>query len=336
VADYDRDGDLDWFVTSILNASKGKVGNRMYRNNGGVLEDVTDSIGVADGRWGWACSMQDFNNDGWLDIYHVNGWTTPMWTTDSSRMFVSDGDATFTEMAAALGVADDEQGRGVCAFDYDRDGDIDLFLANNTAPSVLYRNDGGNDNGWLQVKLVGLAPNTEAIGARIYATIGSVVQMWEMRCGNNFISQDPAEAHFGLAGASALDELRVEWTDGTVDVRTDVPANRRLVIVQGSSVDVPLVPAATAVTLHDPVPNPFRTATSLRFSIPAAGDVTVRVLDAGGRLVRTLADGRRPAGSHSLTWDGRDRLGRGAAAGVYYYEVRTGGDRAVGTLVLLR
>ncbi|HMB71641.1 MAG TPA: FG-GAP-like repeat-containing protein, partial [bacterium] len=337
VADYDRDGDLDWFVSSILNASKGKVGNRMYRNNGGgVLEDISDSIGVADGLWGWAAVMQDFNNDGWLDIYHVNGWTTPMWQQDSSRMFVSDGDGTFTEMASALGVADAEQGRGVCSFDYDRDGDIDLFITNNTAPAVLYRNDGGNDNGWLQVKLIGLAPNTEAIGARIYVTVGSVVQMWEMRCGNNFLSQDPAEAHFGLAGQSALDELRVEWTDGTVDIQTDVPGNRRLVLVQGSSVGVPAVPRPTGITLHDPAPNPFRTGTTLRFSIAADGPVAVRIHDAGGRLVRTLADGRRPAGSHSLDWDGRDRHGGMTAAGVYYFEVRTGTERARGTLVRVR
>jgi hypothetical protein len=336
VADYDRDGDLDWFVSSILNVSKGKVGNRLYRNDGGVLADATDSAGVADGLWGWAASFQDFNNDGWLDIYHVNGWTTPMWTQDSSRMFVSDGDGTFTESASPLGVAHPGQGRGVCCFDYDRDGDVDLFLANNSEPCVLYRNDGGNDESWLDVKLVGLPPNTEAIGARIYATVGSVVQMWEMRCGNNFLSQDPAEAHFGLNGAIAVDELRVEWTDGTVDVRIDVPGDRRLVIVQGSAVSAPAAPVAGGVTLLEPVPNPFRTGTSIRFALAKAGPVSVRIVDAGGRLVRTLPGGRLAAGTHAARWDGRDESGRPAAAGVYYLDVRSGAESARGTLVRIR
>ncbi|MCE2425773.1 MAG: VCBS repeat-containing protein [Pseudomonadales bacterium] len=83
VGDYDGDGDLDWFVTSIWSRpdengdQRFKLGNRLYNNEGGVFADVTDAAGVHDGGWGWAACFADFDNDTDLDIYHTNGWIEP-------------------------------------------------------------------------------------------------------------------------------------------------------------------------------------------------------------------------------------------------------------------
>ena len=76
VGDYDNDGDLDWFVTSIFIGTQGNSGNgnRLYRNDGGQFVDVTDTVGVANGGWGWAACFVDLDNDGHLDLYHTNGW----------------------------------------------------------------------------------------------------------------------------------------------------------------------------------------------------------------------------------------------------------------------
>ena len=162
VADYDDDGDLDWFVTSVFHGDDvpynptryrfGHTGNRLYRNDGhGNFTDVTDSAGVENGLWGWGACFADFNDDGHLDIFHVNGMgdTDSSWwreefnwfLEDRSRLFVSNGDATFTEKAQALGIDDPAQGRTVVCFDYDRDGDIDIFVANNGQLSRLFRNN---------------------------------------------------------------------------------------------------------------------------------------------------------------------------------------------------
>lgn len=240
VGDYDNDGDLDWFVSSIWDPNgiaEGNwdiSGNRLYRNRGdGTFEDVTDAAGVRQGYWGWGSCFMDFNNDGHLDIFHVNGFKLrpgdlrpQEFFTDPSRMFVSNGDATFTEQSSVLGVDDGGQGRGIVCFDYDRDGDIDIFVANNQEAPILYRNDGGNDLRYLDVKLNGTAPNTEGVGAKIYLTVGGITQMRELRAGSNYASQNPVVAHFGVGSATVVDELRVVWPDGDVTTLTNLLADQ--------------------------------------------------------------------------------------------------------------
>ena len=153
VGDYDGDGDLDWFVSSILATGDdvpshlSTLGNRLYRNDDGVFVDATDVAGVADGGWGWGSCFIDFENDGDLDIYHTNGWPQfdeyGGFSRDASRAFVSDGEGRFRDSAESLGLADREQGRGVVCADFDNDGDVDILLlhANDANAATLYRND---------------------------------------------------------------------------------------------------------------------------------------------------------------------------------------------------
>jgi len=256
VADYDGDGNLDWFVTSIANPASGKNGNRLYRGHGdGTFEDTTAAAGVGSGYWGWGCTFADLNNDGNVDIYHVNGFGDG--STDPSRLFVANGDGSFTEQSAALGVDDQGSGRGVVAFDYDHDGDLDLFIANNSGPSRFYRNDGGNAQHWLDVRLRGLAPNTEAIGARVFVSTGMHTQFRELRAGSNFESQDPAIAHFGLGSSATIDTLRVLWPDGAQTVSNNVAADQVLVVT-----DLRATPTPTATSpTRTPTPTPTSTFT---------------------------------------------------------------------------
>jgi hypothetical protein len=244
--DYDNDGDMDWMVTSIFNtsnASDPNPGNRLYRNDGnGQFTDVTESAGVANGGWGWGVCFEDFDNDGDLDIFHVNGWEQidPRdaggpndFTFDQVRYFESQGDGTFVEAAEEAGLIDTGQGRGVACFDSDRDGDLDLVITNNNeiGSVVFYRNKLGAGNHYLSVKLNGSGFNTDAIGAMIEITDGSRTQIREIRAGNHFVSQNPAEAHFGLGAATTVD-LTVYWPDGTQSALANVAADQRLVIDQ--------------------------------------------------------------------------------------------------------
>jgi hypothetical protein len=219
LGDYDNDGDLDWFVTAIFgdaqNFAAPMTGNRLYRNDNGTFVNVTTEAGVADGGWGWGACFLDFENDGDLDIYHTNGWSEPRgreFEDDASRAFVSNGDGTFDQQATALGLSDSDQGRGVVCADFDSDGDVDILqlLLDATVDVRLWRNDTAVNNS-IRVRLEGLAPNTEASGARIRVRMGATWQTREVILGSNFLSQNPAEQVFGLGSASQVDEITVEW-----------------------------------------------------------------------------------------------------------------------------
>ena len=247
VADFDNDGDLDWFVSSISpgdidsdrptkgdNAGYNLSGNRYYRNEGnGVFTDQTDFAGVRKGYWGWGSCAADFNNDGFLDIFHVNGMDDPnteAYLEDPSRLFINNADGTFTEYAEGLGLVDTKSGRGVTCFDGDQDGDIDILIANNNDSATLFRNDGGNQLNYVNIGLRGPSPNSRAIGARIYLTSGGMTQLREIHNGSNYVSQNPAEQHFGLKNDTIVATVRVVWPDGSETSRDNLQPYQRIAV----------------------------------------------------------------------------------------------------------
>ncbi len=238
LGDYDGDGDLDWFVTSIWSVPNEdgdqvfELGNRLYRNTGGELSDVTELAGVQDGGWGWGACFSDFDNDGDLDIYHTNGWWVPFepsnFHIDESRFFESNGNGAFVETSGAAGLSDTERGYAIVCADFDNDGDVDIFQGhrNATNAGTLWRNDTGGR--YLRVELNGLPPNTEAAGARIRATVGDETQLREIMIGNNFTSQNPTVQIFGLGDADDVDVLEVEWPDGEMTTMREVAGDQTL------------------------------------------------------------------------------------------------------------
>ena len=240
VGDYDNDGDMDWFVTSITEDDD-FFGNRLYRNDGtGVFEDATEEAGVARGGWAWGSCFADFDNDGYLDLFHVNGWRggtgsgndgpNTEFKTDQIRFFHNQGDNTFRQIATSIGLTDTGQGRGVACFDSERDGDIDIVLTNNDENQlVYYRNDSTNENHYLGIMLEDDSLNTKGIGARISITTSMGTQVREVRAGNNYVSQDPPEVHIGLGAATSAD-IVVNWPDGSQTSSPAVEADQLLTI----------------------------------------------------------------------------------------------------------
>jgi hypothetical protein len=232
VGDLDNDGDLDWFVTSIMFPEKPDSGNRLYLNENGRFADGTEASGVRNGGWGWGACFLDFQNDGALDIYATNGWDAEGdFASDVTTAFVGSGGGQFVESAAALGLDDTEQGRGVVCADFDNDGDTDIFQLYHGSPgsATMWRNDTGRYNS-LVVKLIGLPPNTEAAGARIHVTTGVKTQMREIMIGNNFVSQNPAIQVFGLGAATVADNVTVEWPDGRRTDQGPVASSQTLIL----------------------------------------------------------------------------------------------------------
>ena len=231
LGDFDHDGDLDWFVSSIFHPTEPLSGNRLYRNDAGAFVNATPGSGVRDGGWGWGACAADLDNDADLDIYHTNGWNGDAtgFESDISKAYSGRGDGTFIERAAQLGLADSEQGRGIVCADFDNDGDIDILQLHLDSQQALtyWRNDRTSGN-YLSVQLKGRPPNTRAAGARIHATVGTTTQMREISIGSNFVSQNPCVQHFGLGVAAQVDELRVEWPNGGETVLRNVAAGQKL------------------------------------------------------------------------------------------------------------
>jgi hypothetical protein len=160
VGDYDNDGRLDLYVTAF-------GPNRLYRNlGGGKFEDVTAAAGVAGGasEWSTSAGFFDYDRDGDLDLYVANYVDFRMdenpWCGDrkpgyrmycnptifdgtASRLYRNDGNGRFTDVSKAAGVANPAgKGLGVVFCDYDRDGDQDIYVANDLVRNFLYRNNG--------------------------------------------------------------------------------------------------------------------------------------------------------------------------------------------------
>ncbi len=257
VGDYDGDGLLDWFVTAIFDPNDscetvpgamcfwGDTGNRLFRNEGGrVFSDQTDAAGVRDGYWGWGASFFEADNDGDLDLVMVNGIDFPFadpattfafsrFNPDPMRFWENDGLGGMTEASAANGLTDQGSGKGLLTVDYDRDGDLDVLVLNNAGTPVLYRNDDGQDNDWLQVSLEGSVSNRQGIGARIEveAVDGGPVQVREVRAGSHFLGQSEARAHFGFGAptASSLHRVTITWpASGITTTLRDVPRRAAL------------------------------------------------------------------------------------------------------------
>lgn len=139
--DYDRDGDLDIFV---YNCTYGGQHPTLYRNDGGVFVDISDSAGIA-GNFtphnGPTIAWGDYNNDGYPDLYLPLGDYD---ATYPNMLFCNNGNGTFTNIADSAGVADTGYGRGAAWGDYDNDGELDLYVVNYwpNHGNVLFRNNG--------------------------------------------------------------------------------------------------------------------------------------------------------------------------------------------------
>ncbi len=278
--DINNDGNLEWFVTSIYDRTGNKdpetdepvgnwgiSGNRLYRNVSThdriAFEDITEDTGLRDGHWGWGACAADFNNDGFIDLFHVNGFgyipddvvtsnrarlaqehydkiTEEVFQNKPPRLFINNGNRTFAEEATPWNIDVPSEGRGVVCFDYDRDGDIDIVVFDHSTGLQFFENQIGSGPGsrFLNVRLVGNSPNTDAIGARIYATAnvghgnGVQTQMRLSEANSNFNSQNLPDIHFGVGEASLIDELRVVWPNGDELVCEGIAANQFIVIDQ--------------------------------------------------------------------------------------------------------
>jgi hypothetical protein len=355
-ADFDGDGRLDWFTTSIYGRTDEipfGVSNQLYLNDGArTFRNVTATAGIADGGFGWGASAFDFDHDGDVDIAHTNGFLEPghpeeaRWRFDRTRLFENAGDGTFSDVALARGITDAGLGRALFSFDYDRDGDRDLFVANHGGGPVLYRNDGGNAQHWLELVLAGTASNRDGIGAIVTIDADGPGPRRPVRrdrlANSNYVSQDEGVVHVGLGDhAGPVAQVTVGWPSGDEDVLAHVPADMRLTVTEGSGVRLPSCIPTGRSRLRLAPARDDAAARALRWTATVSGtraDLGDPISSPGYRLVLTDATGVRvdvalDSGSDHWTRSRRGyryTAGADAPGGIERVHVRTA--RRSGTL----
>ena len=207
--------------------------------------DVADEYGLGQSTLdfvGWGTSFIDYDNDGKLDLFMVNGSTlqqrdhpTQLVPMRSQLFWNRNRNDGFYEVSPVAGpyFAGVYNGRGAAFADYDNDGDVDIFVVNNGGPGVLLRNDGGNRNHWVQVALRGTRSNRQGIGAKVRLVAGGTSYRRQVGAQSSYLSQNSPVETFGLGPLLRADTIDVTWPSGMRDVRTGLAANQRIQIVEG-------------------------------------------------------------------------------------------------------
>jgi hypothetical protein len=249
--DYDNDGWLDLFATcydlTLADIVKGLIGqphdrlsNRLFRNvNGKHFVNKTKEAGLDLVFAAMGSNFGDFDNDGYLDFYLGTG-ATDLGALVPNRMFKNVGGRRFAEITASSGTGHLQKGHGVSCGDWDRDGDVDIFIEMGGAVpgdryhNILFQNP-GQGNHWLTVKLVGQTTNRAAIGARIKVVTAGEAPLTVHRHVSSGSSwgANPLEQHIGLAGSRKVALLEVHWpTSGTTQVFRDIAADQAIEVTE--------------------------------------------------------------------------------------------------------
>ncbi|NJN24645.1 MAG: CRTAC1 family protein [Cyclobacteriaceae bacterium] len=228
--DYNGDGLLDIWVSDDGYCS-------LYQNQGnGVFTEMAYPSGIAVAaaqHVGWSSSFIDFDNDGDQDIFKVNGELKHLYGQED-QLFENDGNGKFNEVSAELGKYFKEAlvGRGACFGDYDNDGDLDVFIVNLHDRAVLLRNDHGNDQQWIMLKLVGTSGNKDALGAKVKVCADGKCQFFQKKSTSGYLSQNDPRIHVGLGTVELVDSLEITWLSGKVQKLEQVKANQLITITE--------------------------------------------------------------------------------------------------------
>ncbi|MFQ5737529.1 MAG: FG-GAP-like repeat-containing protein [Acidobacteriota bacterium] len=249
VGDWDNDRDFDVFVTHWIAQENALLNNLIYAFDNRdsraaklLFMDIADQVGLGEiglDYVGWGTSFFDYDNDGRADLFVVNGSTFQKDEDPASLLpmrdllFWNKGEEDgFFEVGAVSGdvFKQERVGRGAAFADYDDDGDVDVLVVNQAGPVQLLRNEGGNSSNWLKVRLHSSSRNHFGLGAIIQLTAGGKRQTQQLNAQPSYLSQGPAEAHFGLGALTVAEKVVVTFPSGRTVTREQVAANQTIVI----------------------------------------------------------------------------------------------------------
>jgi hypothetical protein len=243
--DFDGDGNLDLVKTNFIEDTA-----NLYHNNGdGSFEDYVHAAGLEKHTqyMGWGVGFFDYDNDGWPDIFMVNGHVYPEIERMVSSSLYRQRPILYRNLngkrmedvteVSGSGANARHSSRGLAFGDFDNDGDVDIFINHMNETPGLLRNDGGNRLPFISVKLRGAKSNRDGIGARVTVTAGGKKQVQEVRSGSTFMSHSDLRLHFGLGAAQLVDKIEIQWPfRNSSDTVTNIKANQFLTITESKGI----------------------------------------------------------------------------------------------------
>jgi enediyne biosynthesis protein E4 len=266
IGDYQNNGLIDLYTGTFSDDYK-----PLFQNVGDAgFREISPEMGIAEVTYPfltWATEFIDYDNDGWKDIFLVNGHVYPQadkhdWGTSFAQrplLFHSVGGKKFEVMPAVLGtgLAEVIPGRGAAFGDLFNDGKIDVVISCIDHTPVLMRNVNPDQHHWVGLKLIG-GPKSprDAVGSAVYLTTGGMRQRADVLSGGSYESSNDQRVHFGIGDATTVDAVEIHWPSGLVE-KVNLPSVDRFFVLQEgkgivSSVydSMRPVPAAPAPTQH--------------------------------------------------------------------------------------
>jgi len=227
VADYNKDGWMDFVLTQdagnpvllIKNLGNGKF----------QAENPFVSQAAVGPNGSWMSQFFDYDNDGDLDLLLVRGDKAQ---DAGPELWENEGDGKFVNVTEKVGLNQfrGKAYRSATLGDFDNDGDTDILLTVNGGSPLLLRNDGGNQNNWIKVRLQGTNSNKSGIGTKVEVKSGTLWQKVETNGGSGYLSQSPPEVIFGLGNRKSVDVVRLLWPGGVLQSEINLPVNQTKLI----------------------------------------------------------------------------------------------------------
>jgi hypothetical protein len=238
-SDYDNDGRPDVFVTDLSNERY-----RLFRHTGdGSFRDATDASGIGAATLafsGWSTRFFDYDNDGWKDIFVAQGHvmdtiekTSPNLRYLQPPLLMRNESGRFVRVLPGDVFQKDFAGRGAAFGDLDNDGDVDVVVSNVGQKAFVLRNDGGNRQHWLSIRLEGKKSNRDGIGSRVKVSTGSrPTQYFTVTSAVGYLSASDKRVSVGLGTDAVATRIEIRWPSGIVQTFENVKAGTALVATE--------------------------------------------------------------------------------------------------------